>query len=424
MKVDRRSFLSFLIGGAAGTALSPLPWKLTDDLSIWTQMWPWTPVPPKGEVTTENSVCTLCPGGCGISVRKVGDRVVKIEGMEGHPVNDGGICLLGVAGPQLLYGPRRVRSPLKKINGSFRQISWDDAIAEISDELKNLRSDAKSDQVACIAGTDQGTVPALIRRFLTLYGSPNFIRMPSVQDTYELTLQFMHGVQAKQGLDINASDYILSFGSGVLDGWGSPVYWFKAHSRLQDEGGKLVQIEPRLSNTAAKSGQWIPIQPGTEGVLALGLAHVIIKESLYNREFIESYSDGFEIFQRAVLDGYSPRIVSELTGVPASQITALAREFARAKKPLAVAGRGQGTTPGGIREFMAIHALNALVGNINQEGGIWAVTQPEYIDWPELELDTIASAGIRKARLDGAGGSQFPQTPHLLSRIPEVINSM
>ena len=110
MKIDRRSFLSFVIGGAAGTALSPLPWKLIDDSSIWSQNWAWTPVPKRGEITYVNSTCTLCPGGCGITVRKVGDRVVKIEGMKGHPVNDGGICDLGAAGTQLLYGPTRVKT--------------------------------------------------------------------------------------------------------------------------------------------------------------------------------------------------------------------------------------------------------------------------------------------------------------------------
>ena len=79
MKIDRRSFLAFVLGGAAGTALSPLPWKVTDDIAIWTQNWPWTPVIAKGETFYETSACTLCPGGCGITVRKVDNRVVKIE---------------------------------------------------------------------------------------------------------------------------------------------------------------------------------------------------------------------------------------------------------------------------------------------------------------------------------------------------------
>ena len=131
MKIDRRSFLSLGMGVAAGTALSPLPWKLIDDISIWTQMWPWTPVPEIGEVNYVNSTCTLCPGGCGITVRKIGDRAVKVEGKEGHPINSGGVCLLGLSGLQLLYGyDRRIKTPLKRIGnrgqGSFQKISWDE----------------------------------------------------------------------------------------------------------------------------------------------------------------------------------------------------------------------------------------------------------------------------------------------------------
>ena len=75
MKIDRRSFLALSVGGAVGTALTPLPWKIQDDLAIWTQMWPWTPFPPDGENTYVNTVSTLCQGGCGVTVRKVGVRV-------------------------------------------------------------------------------------------------------------------------------------------------------------------------------------------------------------------------------------------------------------------------------------------------------------------------------------------------------------
>ena len=115
MKIDRRSFLALSIGGAAGTALTPLPWKLMDDVSIWSQNWPWTPVPAKGENSYAFTSCTLCPGGCGIMVRMVGDRAVKIEGVEGHPVNGGGVCVLGLSGLQLLYGATRVKGPLKRV---------------------------------------------------------------------------------------------------------------------------------------------------------------------------------------------------------------------------------------------------------------------------------------------------------------------
>ena len=95
MEINRRHFIALLAGGAAGINLTPLPWKLTDDIAIWTQNWPWVPVPPKGEFSHVKSVCRLCPGGCGITVRKVDGRAVKIEGRTDYPVNPGGICPLG-----------------------------------------------------------------------------------------------------------------------------------------------------------------------------------------------------------------------------------------------------------------------------------------------------------------------------------------
>jgi anaerobic selenocysteine-containing dehydrogenase len=423
MKIDRRSFLSFVIGGAAGTALSPLPWKLTDDLSIWTQAWPWTPVPPDGEASYVNSICTLCSGGCGITVRKIDDRVVKIEGMDGHPVNDGGICVLGLSGMQLLYGPMRVKAPLKKVNGRFLEISWDAAIAEISGKLGELRSKGESHKLACISGTDRGTVAELLSRFLAVYGSSNFIRTPSIQDSYELTLHLMQGVQGVTGFDVENANFVLSFGSGIIDGWGSPVRMFKANSSWKKAGGKVVQIEPRLSNTAAKSDKWIPINPGTEGALALGLANVIIKESIYNKSFVNNYSAGFEKWKRRILDGYSPEIVAKVTGVDKAVIGSLAREFARSSKPLAICGRGQGRTPGSLKEFMAVHALNALVGNINKKGGVWNLPEPDYINWPELKMDAVASTGIQKGRIDGAGSKKYLHARYLLNRLPGVLNS-
>ena len=426
MKVCRRSFLSLIIGGAAGTALSPLPLKLMDDSSIWTQMWPWTPVPEDGEVSHVDSICTLCPGGCGITVRKVNDRAIKIEGMKEHPVNDGGICVLGLSGLQLLYGPTRVKTPLKRVGargeGKWEKISWDEAIAEVVKKLGELRVKGKSHTVACISGTDRGTVAHLLGRFLTVYGSPNFIRIPSIQDSYELMMYLMQGVQASAGFDVENADFVLSFGSGLIEGWGSPVRMIKANSMWKDRG-KVVQIEPRLSNTAAKSDKWIAINPGTEAALALSIAHVIIQKSLYSTDFVNNYSSGFKEFKRIVLDEFSPDDVAKITGVSASTIKSLAKTFAGASKPLAVCGRGQGETPGSLNEFMAVHALNALVGNINKNGGVWAVPDPDYIKWPEVKMDRVAENGMHKARIDGAGSKRYPDTRYLLDRLPDAINS-
>jgi anaerobic selenocysteine-containing dehydrogenase len=424
MKVDRRSFLSFVIGGAAGTALTPLPWKLTDDLSIWSQNWPWTPVPPRGEATYAVSTCTLCPGGCGISVRKVDDRVVKVEGLKGHPVNDGGICPLGLAGVQLLYSPTRVRTPLKKVDGVWREISWDAAIQEIGAKLKELREKGQPQSVAWISDTDRGSVAELCKRFLTVYGSPNFIRSPSIQDSYELALYLTQGQRAMAGFDLANATYVLSFGSGIIEGWGSPPYLFRAKSAMQTGGGKVSQVEARLSKTAAKADRFVPIRPGTEGALALGLIHVILKEGLYRKDVLQSHSTGGDALKKIAGDDFAPEAVSKLTGVEAGTIVELAKTFAGAKRPLAVCGRGNGRQESGnAQEFLAVHFLNALTGSINTAGGVIAVPEPDYIDWPEPEMDAIASKGMQQPRVDGAGGKEFPLSRYLLNRLVDAIGA-
>jgi menaquinone reductase, molybdopterin-binding-like subunit len=437
MKIDRRSFLSLGIGSAAGAALSPLPWKLMDDVSIWSQNWPWTPVPEDGEVSYVNSTCSLCPGGCGITVRKVKDRAVKIEGMAGHPVNNGRLCILGLSGLQLLYSPMRVVTPLKRVGkrgeGKWQKISWQTAISEVVGNLKELRQKGEAHTVAGIMGSDRGTVPQLFERLLSVYGSPNFFRTPSMLDTYELTFHLMHGTQAMAGFDVGSADLIISFGSGLIEGWGSPVHMFQVHGRRKAVGAKVIQIEPRLSNTAAKADTWLSINPGTEAALALGLAHMMIREKRYS-DFVSQHGFGFEDwedqsgkkgkgFKQLVLEDYTPQKVAEITGIEPDKIESLGKALMSAKRPLALGGRGHGRTPGSTNEVMAIHALNALTGNINRPGGVWAIPEPDYIQWPDPEVDQVAALCVQKGRVDGARSQENPHSRYLLNRLAKAIET-
>jgi len=412
MKIDRRSFLSFVVGGAAGTALTPIPWKLTDDSAIWTQMWPWTPNPANGEVTFADTVCDLCPGGCGISVRKVDDRAIKIEGQKEHPVNDGGLCLLGLSGLQLLYGPTRVKQPMKRVGnrggGQWVPISWDAAIEEIAGRLNDIAAAGKANEVACIADSERGTVPGLLKRFLQAYGSPNFIKMPASEDAYELAIKKMHGVAATAGFDVENADFVISFGSGVIQGWGAPVRMIKAHSAWKASGTKLTQVEPRRSITAAKADNWLPIKPGTEATLALGLAHLIVKNHA-----VKAGSDAL----KTALEAYYPSKVADETGIDEDVIVSLAGAFARAHKPLALYGKGRGATPGSVGEAMAVHTLNTLVGNINKKGGVWLVDSNDTVEWPEF----ATAAGADGARVDGAGSGQYKDSKHLSNRLVQAV---
>lgn len=412
MKLSRRCFLSFVIGGATGTALSPLPWKLADDSSIWSQTWPWVPVPPDGETTYVDTTCTLCPGHCGIRVRKVDNRAVKIEGQEGTTLNaEGGVCLLGLSGLQLLYGPNRIRKPLKRVGergqGKWQPISWQQAITEVADKLGAIREQGKPQDVACLVPTSNGTVAHLFQRFMTAFGSPNCISMPSVEDAHSAVVALTQNTEGSLGLDIENSDCVLSFGSALLDGFGSPLRMMQMVSRLKAQHGVLVQVEPRLSNTAAKADIWVPAKPGTEADVALAMAHVIVAKKRFEADFIDN-TEGFKTLTAILNENYAPEAVAQRSGVKTETIIKAALAFSKAKKPIAIYGRGKGQTPGALKEALAVHTLNILVGNINRPGGVQILPAYDYIDWPGVRTDKTARKGLQEERLDGAGSKDAP----------------
>jgi anaerobic selenocysteine-containing dehydrogenase len=397
---------------------------LTDDLSIWSQNWPWTPIPTDGEATQVNSTCTLCPGGCGISVHKIDDRAIKIDGFEKHPVNSGGICPLGLSGLQLLYGPTRIPAPRKRVGkrgeGRWQTMSWSEAIEEVAGKLKEIREKGNPQALAAIAGKDIGTVPQLLQRLLKVYGSPNYFRLPSVEDAYEAVLYLTQGADGYVGLDVENADFIVSFGSALLEGYGSPVRMIHAHSRWKENKAVLVQVEPRLSNTAAKATQWLAINPGTEAVLALAMAHVIVSQNLIRNGAENIF--GLGGFAKMIKEKYTPEAVAGTIGVDAQKIVDLAKRFAAAKNPLAIYGRGKGQAAGSLKEALAVHALNTLTGNLNKPGGVIAMPAYDYIKWAEFQTDRIAAASLQKGRLDGAGSPSAPHARYLVQRLFKAIN--
>ncbi|MCP4020285.1 MAG: molybdopterin-dependent oxidoreductase [Desulfobacteraceae bacterium] len=399
MKVDRRSFLGLGLGAAAGIAVSPAALKLMDDSSIWSQNWSWTPVPVDGEVTYESSVCSLCPGNCGISVRKIDNRPVKIEGSADYPINNGGACLHGIAGLQYLYDPARIKTPLKKNGDKFEAVSWDDAISYVAGKLKDIRKSGSSEKLACITDKDQGSVSNLFKRLLKAFGSPNHYTMPSLESYLELTASTVHNQDATIGYDLANADFVLSFGAGLIEGWGSPVNCFKTNASRKERHAKLYQIEPRLSNTAANADKWIPIKPGTEADLALGLCSVILKEKLFNSEFSVNFKNGFSKLTASLVSFYSPAKVSEMTGIKAEDIKKLAVRFAKSKMSLAIPGKGRGASGQNLKELAAVHTLNCLVGNINQKGGAWINPLDDYLNFPNETMDSIAKKGYSKKKL-------------------------
>jgi anaerobic selenocysteine-containing dehydrogenase len=430
MKLDRRAFVKFIAGGVGGTLLSPLPWKLADDTAIWTQNWSWRPSPERGEATTVNTVCQLCPAGCGIRVQLIEkSRAVRIEGNPTHPINRGAICPLGAAGLQYLYGPSRIETPLKQTGKrgdptTFEAIGWDEATEILATKLRTMRPKARG--LVCVSGKRGGTVTELFARFVRAYGSPNFLLMPEVGDSEALGLLFSQGHSEPLGYDLENAKMIISFGSSYIEGWGAPARMLAAFGRREGQFKRdrirIVQVETRGSLSGSKADDWIAVAPGTEAALALGLAQVIVSEGRYDRTFVDRHTFGFDQFSRVLRKNYTPEKVAAITNVPKDTIVALAREFAQAKPAVALNGRGKGNMQGSMYNFLAIQSLNGLVGSLHRAGGVTKTPRVPLAAWPEVVLDAVSLQGTKEPRLDGANGVQFPMSTQRLHNFVKNVN--
>jgi menaquinone reductase, molybdopterin-binding-like subunit len=414
--MDRRDFLKFIIGGAAGTMVSPLPWISMDEVAKWSQRW--APVPEKGESALIASTCKLCPGGCGIRVRVIQkERAVKIDGNPYHPVNQGGLCPLGLAGLQYLYNDEiRVKTPLMRGGargqGKWKAISWEEALSQVASRLSELRAKNLSHTVAFLDGQGEGSQALLVNRFLKVFGTPNYLHSFQLKDLEEVLTQSLHGVRAGLAYDLPNAQYILSFGSALLDGWGNQAWVSRAFQEWrgnQKGKAKLVQIEPLASTTASLADDWFPVKPGTEGFLALGLAQIMIDKGWYNQEFVQSKTNGVADLKEFLNGQYPLDRVARETELPKETIINLAKEFSSANKPLAIWGRGKGETPISLFEAQAVYLLNILAGSVNRPGGVYLQPGPSAASWSKPSLDSIAEKGLSQPRADGALSTQYPR---------------
>ncbi len=393
----------FGAGATIGFMFTPVNWKIMDDMSIWTQNWPWVPVPEEGATSYTTTTCKLCPGACGLKVRLIdGKRAIKIEGDPEHPVNKGGICALGLSGLQVLYGPDRIKGPMKRDgergSGQWKQISWEEGISLLAAKLTEQRVGARPQSVAVVNGEGNGAMRRFWERFMKAYGSPNHVSMPSLCDTEEAVGAAMHGVRRPMGYDLENAKYVLSFGADLIDGWGDCCRMMRTYGAWRGEGGgtKLVHVSSLPSMSSSKADEWVGVQPGTEPALALGMANVILAENL-----AKGSGAGLDAF-RQVAAQYTPDKVSLITGVKPDEIARLAREFAAASPAVAVWGTGKGEMPERLADAAVVQCLNALVGAVGAPGGVAPQPPVPIVAWGEPPVDAIAAAGLGAGRLDGA----------------------
>ncbi len=442
----RRSFLSRFTGVGAVAATAPLvtsckPLDLFakgPDLTGFAVNKP--PVPGSErfgtfDETTFNTSCGQCPAGCGIRARVVEGRVVRVEGNPKNPVNMGGIGPRGLSSVQVVYDPDRLEGPLVRQGEVLVPIEWKDALALLTTKLAMLREKGTPEKLLIMSGRERGFMLELFARFGHAFGTPNVMNgLPSHGSVLAQAVKATMGSNELPAWDWPNADYVLSLEAGFLEDSCQAVFLARASGDVKrgpnGARAKLVHLGPGFDLSAHNADEWFTITPGTSGAFALGLAHVLVKEQRYDAEYLAASVTGFEPdeatgspgFIRFVAD-FSPETVGGICDVDPRVIVRIAHELADAKRPFAFIDDRSLAFSNGYETALATLALNALLGAIQRPvGGLHIEPLPPYADWPDVEPDNIAVAGLAKPRLDGAGTSRFPLARTVHETLPEVLN--
>lgn len=352
------------------------------------------------------SLCQICPSRCGVIGYLEGDRLVKIGGNAYHPNSRGRLCARGLAGVQLPYDPDRVLHPMirrgPRGKGQWERISWDRAYSELVSRLKPIYQGNDRDAFVFQAETPP---TGILKRFLHTFGN---VRVLDEQSLYVANRDAGQWLTWGENLgvpDVSRSRYILNFGSNPYESHeffpGLMERWMRARFEVK---AKIVTFDVRLSHTAGNSDEWFPIAPATDGIVALAMAHVILASHLYDREFLQRWTNLSASDLSRYLTPFTPEVAQKVSGVHASDIERIAVEFATARPSVAIAGRGVSSHFNGVHNERCILLLNVLVGSIDIPGGLCL---PKTYRLEALE-EGAPKRGERKDEFDG---DRFRLTP-------------
>jgi len=360
-EVDRRDFLK-LVGAGAGAAAAAGCAERVEKLIPYViqpeQISPGVPV-------YYASTCRECPAACGLHVKTLEGRPIKLEGNPEHPINQGALCARGQTSIGRTYHPDRFQGPMLRSGpGALGPISWEAGIELLSLEI------AKAPERVQVLGGDPGdTAGKLIDRFVRAVGAAGrTVYEPFAPEALREATRNVFGVASEPRFDLTGADLVVDFGSEILDTGLSPTEHQRQLAVARDigthsnGGARFVYVGPRLSQTGSNSDEWLPAKPGSEGILALALARIVIE------------SGGGKEEHRALLQGVLAEAdldtAVERTDLPAETIARLGRALARAASPLAVPPGVAPSTRRAIATTSAVLILNDVIGAVGRSVAI------------------------------------------------------
>jgi thiosulfate reductase / polysulfide reductase chain A len=356
-------------------------------------------------------VCGICSMECAYLAHLRNGRVVRFSGNPKDQIAEGKLCVKGYSGIRLLYDPDRLKYPMKRTNPEkgigvdpgWIKISWDEALDLTANKLSEVRVRYGPQAIQLIARPMPWP-----KHFIRAIGSPNHsAHNNGCYATHEVLWRAMvTGTGKMWTVDYENAKYILAFG---WDSMGkSKNHWSRAINRARAGGAKLTVFEPRLSTTAAKADEWIPVKPGTDLSVLLAMIRTIVNEELHDREFVEKYTSGFAQLKEAVQQ-YTPEWAASISGIQPETIARIAREFATTKPAVIASHKRDAGGPNYANSWRTAQCfiiLNALVGTLDRPGGHIFDRKPKLPDFSDVFQLPPYPESYKGPRVDGM--EKFP----------------
>lgn len=366
-------------------------------------------------------ICGLCGGTCLVDLHcdETG-TITKVEGAKEPPFSSGALCVKGAALRQATYHPDRLLYPMKRVgprgSGEFVRISWDEALDTAAEQLRRSRDRYGAKSTLLYVGHPKW-FRTYLNDFANQYGTPN-VGTESSSCAYALMMAsqscFGRGVRMPQP-DLAHCKTLLIWGVNPLHS-GAPDR-AKAYLKAVERGVKVIAVDPRCTPTTERAALHLRPIPGTDGALDLAMANVILAEDLWDHEYVEQYTTGFEAY-REYVQTFPPERAEAITGVPAADIIAAARLFAQdAPNALQMSASPVVHNINGVQNSRAILMLAVLTGSFGRPGGIQAPGPGR----PMLKWDFMGTRLPRPLADEDLSHTQFPAWAQLTPQEIQVI---
>lgn len=441
MKLTRREFIkasvAFASAMAAGCATTGEEMPVTSAMALRTAK---AAGPAKGEWVS--TACQGCTQWCAIQVYVQDGRATRVRGNPNSKTNHGHVCPRGHLIPQQTYDPDRIKVPMKRTNPAkgrgvdpkWVPISWDEALDIVAGKMMELRAANETHKFCYIRGRYSATSTDLLYGTLPkIFGTGNYFSHSAIcAEAEKMGPGLTQGFFGYRDYDLEKVNCLVIWGCDPLASNRQVPNTIRRFGEIMARG-TIVTVDPRLSTSASKSHEWLPLKPGTDGALAAAIAHVILTEGTWSREFVGDFKDGKNLFVAGAtvdeaafaekethglvkwwnleLKDKTPAWAEKETLIPAAQTVRVARAMARAAPKAAVwMGPGVAMNPRGTYTSMAVYALNALLGSVDQEGGVLQSSSVPVARLPSADkyVDEQAKAAAKGKKIDMRGDKNMP----------------